>query len=312
MAVMFIGAGGLVMLFAALPLAAAVVMVWLVIDDQFSPVVLEERLRVTTAGLEHVEVHTRGERVSRLPWEGLISVRLDDAGEQVLARTATGETSIAHLGSREQRVAIAGALRERLRRTGAQIPPALPSGWREAGHTHLRGVRERTASQPGTVVHRGPRRVAATTLKGLVVAVLVALAVPAILASSASRWHLDPTGFYLIACVVLGGGWSVYQVLWARNRAPALILGPGRLAYGVLDPRTGTWCKPPEPVVGLELSGTPGDGDTAASYRLTAVLSSGRHETVDQRDGDSALREVATWLAETTGIHLEDTVKLGR
>lgn len=76
----------------------------------------------------------------------------------------------------------------------------------------------------------------------------------------------------------------------------------------MIHPRTGSWHEPPRRVVGLHLSGSPASDDEAATYTLAAVLSSGRHATIDQRDGDDALREVAAWLSEVTGVSVEDAI----
>jgi hypothetical protein len=302
-------AGGLWRLSALVLTVFMGVLVWYFCVDLLRPAVREERLRVGAEGLEHVEVRSRGaDRVRRLPWAALVSVRLDDAGEQVLVRTTAGETVVARLGSREQRATIASALRDRLRRAGAEIPPRLPPGWLLRQPVRLHRASEAAQERVGAVVHRGGGRVLATTVQGLFATALLALPVLFLLRPVMSRWHLGPAGGYLLSVAVLGGGWLVYQVLWCRNRAPALELAPGWLAFGVIHPRTGIWHKPPRRVVGLHLSGSPAGDDEAAKYTLAAVLSSGGHATIDQRDGDDGLREVAAWLSEVTGVGVEDAI----
>jgi hypothetical protein len=145
----------------------------------------------------------------------------------------------------------------------------------------------------------------ATTVRGLVVAGLLGLPGPALLSSLFSSRHVDPLGDYLLVVAVLGGGWLVYQVMWGWNRAPAFEVAPGRLTVGVIHPRRGIWRKPPQRVVGLHLSG---GGDSPTTYRLDAVLASGRHVIIDSRSGDDGLREVAVWLSEVSGVEVEDAV----
>lgn len=292
-------------LFVANAVGCVAFIVWAVVGERFPSTVREERIHITTAGLEHVEVHARGDRVRRLPWHKLVSVRLDDAGDRVLARTGTRERVVAHFGSREQRAAVTDALRERLRRRGADIPARLQSGWTLARPAHLRRVPDGTAGRSVLIVRRGLRRVLWRIVGGGFYIFIVPFAA---VGPMAMRWQIDPVRSFLLMFGVPWGVWLVYQLVWAGNRAPALVLGQGSLAYGVINPRTGHWREPPEPVAGLRLYGTLRDDDHQASYALTALLSSGSHRAIDARDGGSTLRETAAWLAETTGVPVEDTV----
>jgi len=283
------------------------------------------RVRLTRTGPERVTVRARGwNRVLALRWDQVIAVRLDDGGDTVLARTTTGDVPLAYLGTRQERTELVAALRRRLERTGP-LPPQAPSTGRRVGATPApqapppgwRVVELPPTGEdgvPATLLHRPPDRgVILRALAGVVVALVLALGATMNGGSSPRAFALPYSGLRFGAVLVLfGGGWVTYQLRWARQRTPGLLVRPGRLAVGVVDPRSGAWQSAAQQVVELRLEWSQHESSanahTSDGYRLIAVLESGRRRTVDEHDGGGTLRELGEWLAEITGVPLADAV----